>query len=532
MEEGAKGFDINGVAPEASLYVYRVAGCDRRGTADAILKGLSKAHEDEVDIVNMSLGWLSYYDPFEKATKALTEAGIIVVAAVGDDAHQVRGSPLYTGSPPAMDPNVVAVGSVVNTHFPTVYAALDLVNTISYASLYPLDIIGDADVWFFEDPCDSSEWNHALDTTREKIRTTIFAYQTSKSSEDCLHKSGPPPYFWASHEPRYIMEIRPNSSNPFNNLTFDPYESSYIPSKTIKKSIQFISVSLADGEKLHREYVRSGGYMMYKLWFTYKKLRSAPNPAGGMMDSTSSFGPTYGNPQLKPQLSAPGGAILSTLPMGTDGGYGIMSGTSMAASYVAGCFALLKRKFPKETQGELLSRLQVSAKPVSWAYNSSILATTLQQGAGLINAYDAMFAKTKISPSQLVIEDTGPIKYGTANITIKNTSKEPQVYVFSHKPAGWMNRQWSGDPEQYPIFGKVELDPHFYPANTTKVQVYPGLSTVLHVAFFPPTEHPAKSNPGYPARAYFSGFLVVTSIATDQTFHIPYIMTLSEHWPS
>jgi subtilisin family serine protease len=527
MQKAAKGFDIDGVAPEASLYMYRIGDC-HRGFSDSVLKAFGKAHDDNVDILNLSMGSFFPWDGFQvdiyaEAVKSLTDAGIIVVAALGNSALAGTlkgGCPLYTGSVPAAESNVIAVGSVVNTNFPTVYSANDSVHTIRYASLYPVNITGDADVYFFKDACNASEWNNVLNTTREQVSKTIFIYQKSVKVPLCL--LGRRGFYLTSalYQPAYIMEILANTTNSLNNLT-DPYDSSYSPMMAEDidslESIQVASVNAADGERLRKAYESSGGYLKYKLSFANVTLISVTSPAGGMIDFSSSFGPVPGSLLLKPQLSAPGGAILSTFPMHTDGrGYTIMSGTSMATPYVTGCFALLKTQFPKANQSELISRLQVTSRPISWAYNSSMLAATPQQGAGLINAYDAIFSSTRISPSELTVQDVSLTEYGRVNITIENIDSQPQVYNFSHVGAGYMNKV-GNHFDQLPIFGKAELDPAFYHSNITKITVWPGNSSVVQFAISPPSEVDRELEP------LFSGFLVITSLTLNQIFHVPYV---------
>ena len=84
MESVPGQFDITGVAPEASLYMYRAFDCNAAGQTDAIMKSMLKAQEHGVDIVSMSLSVgvgqsaSGEIDPLAAVTKKLTDAGIAV----------------------------------------------------------------------------------------------------------------------------------------------------------------------------------------------------------------------------------------------------------------------------------------------------------------------------------------------------------------------------------------------------------------------------------------------------------------------
>jgi len=64
------------------------------------------------------------------------------------------------------------------------------------------------------------------------------------------------------------------------------------------------------------------------------------------------------------EVSAPGEIIYSTMP---SGGYGNMSGTSMAAPFVAGIAALYKEKYPGYTNIQIRSLLQKNARDLGTA---------------------------------------------------------------------------------------------------------------------------------------------------------------------
>jgi subtilisin family serine protease len=79
---------VVGVAPEASLYAYRVldsSGAFDRNSWDLVIAALDKAIADEMDVVNMSFG--SFADPGQAVLDACLRAeaaGIVIVAAAGN----------------------------------------------------------------------------------------------------------------------------------------------------------------------------------------------------------------------------------------------------------------------------------------------------------------------------------------------------------------------------------------------------------------------------------------------------------------
>lgn len=78
---------VRGVAPDATLGAYRVFGCDGSTSADIIVAAMERAWSDGMDIINLSLGggssWPEY--PTSMCGKILSEAGVIVVAAMGNE---------------------------------------------------------------------------------------------------------------------------------------------------------------------------------------------------------------------------------------------------------------------------------------------------------------------------------------------------------------------------------------------------------------------------------------------------------------
>lgn len=124
------------------------------------------------------------------------------------------------------------------------------------------------------------------------------------------------------------------------------------------------------------------------------------------MSTFSTYGPSY-DMNFKPAISAPGGNILSTLPLAL-GGWGVESGTSMATPFTAGSSALvLQAKNKKISPKQIRDLFQATASPVQSTHtDGDPLQTLSQQGAGLIQVNSAITTQTIVSPGQFTLNDT------------------------------------------------------------------------------------------------------------------------------
>ena len=122
------------------------------------------------------------------------------------------------------------------------------------------------------------------------------------------------------------------------------------------------------------------------------------------MSTFTSWGPSNGL-KIKPDISAPGEAILSTWT-GTNE-YMTLSGTSMATSFISGCVALVKNSIKNENLKSYINRnIEINGKELEYFIKNNILLTAepiidtsngenvpfsiRQQGAGLINVNAAV----------------------------------------------------------------------------------------------------------------------------------------------
>ncbi|WP_286248774.1 S8 family serine peptidase [Streptomyces graminofaciens] len=120
----------------------------------------------------------------------------------------------------------------------------------------------------------------------------------------------------------------------------------------------------------------------------------------------SSQGPRVGDGATKPDITAPGVAIVAARskdsalePAGDDKAYAALSGTSMATPHVAGAAALLAQQHPDWTGERLKDALMGSAKP-----NPAL--GLHQQGAGRVDVARAVGQNVTVGPPSLSLGTT------------------------------------------------------------------------------------------------------------------------------
>lgn len=94
---------ITGIAPEVELYAAKVLDEKNQAPVSRVIEGIYWAIENKVNIINMSFGMKQNSEALHKAIRDAYDAGILLVAAAGNDNHVEY---------PAAYDEVIAVGSV------------------------------------------------------------------------------------------------------------------------------------------------------------------------------------------------------------------------------------------------------------------------------------------------------------------------------------------------------------------------------------------------------------------------------------
>jgi subtilisin family serine protease len=114
----------------------------------------------------------------------------------------------------------------------------------------------------------------------------------------------------------------------------------------------------------------------------------------------SSTGPTPMSLEMKPDVTAPGVDILSSLPGNTWSAHD-WSGTSMAAPHVAAAAALLKQRHPSWTVAQIKSALATTGDPVHVVAGGAKEVNASREGGGRIDLVRADNPLIFVSPTGL-----------------------------------------------------------------------------------------------------------------------------------
>lgn len=400
----ANGF-IKGVAPDAKLLAYRVLGPGGSGTTENVIAGIEKAVQDGADVMNLSLG-NSLNDPDYATSIALDWAmaeGVVAVTSNGNS-----GPENWTVGSPGTARDAISVGA---TQLP--YNVYDSVISTSEGVSYP-----SAKVMGF--PSDDALL--ALNGNEYEFVHVGFGAPSDFEGKDLNGKVA-----LISRGAGIAFVDKASAAKAagavaaiiYNNVAG---EIVMVPGTAIPT----IRTTAADGATLLSELEKGNNTVSFNIAYN--------STVGETMADFSSRGPVNYTWMIKPDVSAPGVNITSTVPThdpSNPHGYASYQGTSMASPHVAGTAALILQAHPDWSVQDVKAALMNTAEELKDALGNVYPHNT--QGAGSIRVIDAITTKTLAAP--------GSHSYGTfykdkgkqvekQHFTIKNLSTERKTYSF------------------------------------------------------------------------------------------------------
>jgi minor extracellular serine protease Vpr len=410
-----------GVAPGVSFGAYRVFGCGGSTTDDVMIAAMERILDDGMNVLNMSIGdafntWPEA--PTAKAASALVDAGVVVVASIGNSG----ANGVYSAGAPGVGNKVIGVASYDNSHvklltFTVTPAGL----TAGYTNAtgapaaptsgsLPMDKTGT--------PTSTADGCAPIgDMTGKAVlirRGTCGFYEKARRAQ------------LAGASAVVLYNNVPGRINP----TVAPV-AGILDEQPV--TIPVVAISDTEGAAINNA-ITAGSQT---LNWTDDEGTFA-NATGGLISSFSSYG-LGAELDVKPDIGAPGGLIRSTYPL-EEGGYATISGTSMASPHVAGAVALLLQAkgltsglTPAQAES-IRALLQNTAVPAGWSGNPAAgLDYVHRQGAGMLKIDKVIQAPVSVTPGKLIQGETGaPL---THTLTLTNSTGSSIIYNLSHQGA-------------------------------------------------------------------------------------------------
>jgi minor extracellular serine protease Vpr len=373
--------EAKGVAPKAQIFAYRVASEGSYVSTNDMIRALDRAVDDQIDVVNISLGLDYVSEEIDKAVENLVKRGIVVVAAAGNNGEIEKsiGSPASTQSAITVGASLNNVTSSLASTLmiegdTTRYEVVPMMESavanepvkakLVYANFAREEDVEDMDL---KGAIVLAERGGELKQVDGKEQMEIIYF--SEKEYNVARKGAAALIIYNNMHGMFYGKLMHEGSGP-----------------DYKPSIPVVSISREEGLKI-KEMMDKGDLNA--------ELRVFYDP--DIVASFSSRGPV--SPfYLKPDLIAPGAFINSTM-LGNS--YNLTSGTSFAAPHVTGAVALLLQKNPDLEPAEIASILATTAEPVTDAYG--IPYPSEVAGAGRLNVAAAVESNIIAIPHYAVI---------------------------------------------------------------------------------------------------------------------------------
>ena len=371
---GADG-QLKGIAPKVEIFSYRVSSDGESVPSDLIIKAINQAVEDEVDIINISLGVNMTHNKIDRAVNNAIERGVIVVAAAGNS-----GPDKSTIGSPASNPNAITVGATYNNRDSSMVSTLQVGETqFQVLPMLGTDIMSESitsEIVF-------GKYSRENDFEDINVRGKIVLAERGGEEPDEIVFFSDKEIFASKNGAKGLIVYNNQPGIFFGELIHEFVSEDYYP------SIPTVSMTREEGLELKEllQEETSGTFNVF----------NHPD----FLATFSSRGPVSPFYQ-KPDLVAPGVFVNTT---SLKSFYNITSGTSYAAPHVSGAIALLLEKNPDFTPQEIKSILITTSDVITDQYKQEFEFDA--GGAGRIDLKKAFRSDVIFEPPKLLYNLSG-----------------------------------------------------------------------------------------------------------------------------
>lgn len=403
---------IKGVAPEVQLLAMKVFGNDPGMPStfgDVLIRAMDDAVALGADVMNLSLGSTASFvqpnDPEQMAVTRAVENGVIMAISAGNS-DKFGVAPLnenpdvgVVGSP-GLTSESIQVASIENTHM-KISAAEYGEETLGYipaGEFDPAEVFSGAVEYAYCNLGGTEEDFEGVELEGKIALIQRGAYNFTDKIMNAQNRGA-------------IGVIVFNDKARGDGLISMQYPGEgKIPAVFMGHSDGMKLLSQKDGEEVDPSEL-NGLIENEDNKISFSGVETVGvNPDAGKMSSFTSWGVTP-SLDLKPEITAPGGNIYSTL---NNDKYGLMSGTSMAAPHVAGGSALIAERVNKDfsdlseyDKGIMVKNiLMATAEPhnAKGLYNDYFglgnYTSPRRQGAGVMNVFAAATTQAVVTEKE------------------------------------------------------------------------------------------------------------------------------------
>lgn len=398
--------ELKGIASKAKLIAYRVSSTGESVSSDFIVKAIHRAIDDQVDIINISLGVNKTNNELDNAVREAVRNGIVVVAAAGNN-----GPGIGTIGSPAKSVSAITVGASYNN------ITSSLVSTFEVGEKQ-YQIIPMLGTSALSEPINAmvvfGGYGRIHELDNLDLKGSILLVERGSDVKGETIYFSEKEYNAAQSGASAVIVYNNEPGIFFGELVHPNASSNYHP------TIPALSMSRDDGLTL-KEALQEGAIANLNVFYHPDFVTP--------FSSRGPVSPFY----IKPDLVAPGVFVNSTL-MG--GRYNLTSGTSFAAPHVSGAVALLLEKNQDLEPIEVASILSTTSDPVSDPYGNIFPIEVA--GSGRINLTRAFSADMIILPHNLVFNLSLEKSFQTKSLRLKSISGviPPLETEFSLKESG------------------------------------------------------------------------------------------------